>query len=68
MRLIDADTLINAVLQKYLKHERNNELLFTACEIKQDIADIICDAPIIELKNIAYEFIKEEGVRKNETD
>ena len=46
-RLIDADALIEKVIAKYLEHERKGELVFAAAEIKQDIVDLISDAPTI---------------------
>ena len=48
-RLIDADALIEKVIAKYLEHERKGELVFAAVEIKQDIVDLISDAPTIIL-------------------
>lgn len=46
-RLIDADVLIDAIIAKYIRHERNRELVFAAAEIKQDLADIINELPTI---------------------
>ena len=46
-RLIDADALIDKVVAKYLKFERKGKLVFAAAEIKQDICDLISDAPAI---------------------
>lgn len=46
-RMIDADALIEKVIAKYLVHERKGELVFAAAEIKQDIVDLISDAPTI---------------------
>lgn len=46
-RLIDADALIDKVITKYVEHERKGELVFAAAEIKQDICDLISDAPTI---------------------
>lgn len=46
-RLIDADALIDAIIAKYIRHERNGELVFAAAEIKQDLADIISELPTI---------------------
>ena len=46
-RLGDLDALIDKVIAKYLEHERNGELVFAAAEIKQDIVDLISDAPTI---------------------
>lgn len=46
-RLGDLDALIEKVIAKYLEHERKGELVFAAAEIKQDIIDLISDAPTI---------------------
>jgi len=46
-RLIDADALIDAIIAKYIRHERKKELVFAAVEIKQDMADIINELPTI---------------------
>lgn len=46
-RLTDADALIDKVIAKYLKFERKGKLVFAAAEIKQDICDLISDAPTI---------------------
>lgn len=45
--LIDADALIEKVIAKYLEHERKGEFVFAAAEIKQDIVDLISNAPTI---------------------
>ena len=46
-RLGDLDALTDKVIGKYIGHERKNELIFAAAEIKQDICDLIGDAPTI---------------------
>lgn len=46
-RLGDLDVLIDKVIAKYLDHERKGELVFAAAEIKQDIIDLISEAPTI---------------------
>lgn len=46
-RLGDLDALIEKVIAKYLEHERKGELVFAAAEIKQDIVDLISNAPTI---------------------
>lgn len=46
-RLINACALIDKLIAKYLEHERKGELVFAAAEIKQDIVDLISDAPTI---------------------
>lgn len=46
-RLGDLDALIEKVIVKYLEHERKGELVFAAAEVKQDIVDLISDAPTI---------------------
>ena len=42
-RLIDADALLDEFLKRYTERERNGNLVFAACEIKQDFADMISD-------------------------
>lgn len=46
-RLIDAEALIDAIIAKYIRHERNRELVFAVVEIKQDLVDIINELPTI---------------------
>ena len=41
MRLIDADALLDEFLKRYTEMERNRNLVFAACEIKQDFADMV---------------------------
>ena len=48
MRLIDADALLSEFLRRYTEREKNGKSVFAACEIKQDFADMITDAPTIE--------------------
>ena len=45
MRLIDADALLDEFLKRYTEMERNGNLVFAACEIKQDFADMISNVP-----------------------
>ena len=47
-RLIDADALLNEFLKRYTERERNRNLVFAACEIKQDFADMISDFPTVD--------------------
>lgn len=47
-RLIDADELLNEFLKRYTERERNRNLVFAACEIKQDFADMISDFPTVD--------------------
>lgn len=44
-RLIDADALLDEFLKRYTERERNGNLVFAACEIKQDFADMISNVP-----------------------
>lgn len=46
-RLIDAEALIDAIIAKYIRHERHRELVFAVVQIKQDMADIINELPTI---------------------
>ena len=48
MRLIDADALLNEFLRRYMERERNRNLVFAACEIKQDFADMVSDFPTVD--------------------
>ena len=47
-RLIDADALLNEFLKRYTEKERNRNLVFAACEIKQDFADMVSDFPTVD--------------------
>ena len=47
-RLIDADALLNEFLKRYTERERNRNLIFAACEIKQDFADMISDFSTVD--------------------
>lgn len=47
-RLIDADALLNEFLKRYTERERNRNLIFAACEIKQDFADMISDFTTVD--------------------
>ena len=47
-RLIDADSILDGFLKRYTEMERSRKLVFAACEIKQDFADIISDAPTVD--------------------
>ena len=46
--LIDADALLDEFLNRYTERERNGNLVFAACEIKQDFANMISNAPTID--------------------
>ena len=48
MRLIDADALLDEFLKRYTERERSRNLVFAACEIKQDFADMISDFPTVD--------------------
>ena len=47
-RLIDADALINEFLRRYTERERNRNLVFAACEIKQDFSDMISNVTTVD--------------------
>ena len=50
VKYVDRDKLISAICEKYCEHERNGELYFDACRIKQDLANLIVDFPSVMLK------------------
>ncbi len=47
-RLIDADALLNEFLRRYTERERNRNLVFASCEIKQDFADMVSDFSTVD--------------------
>ena len=57
-RLIDANSILDDFLGRYTEMERNGNIVFAACEIKQDFADMISNAatadavPVSELKKL----------------
>lgn len=64
MRLIDADALLNEFLKRYTERERNRNLVFAACEIKQDFADMISDFPTVD----AVEVVRCRECKQGEID
>ena len=48
MRLIDADALLDEFLNRYTEREREWNLVFSACEIKQDFANMISNVPTVD--------------------
>ena len=46
--LIDANSILDDFLERYTEMERNGNLVFAACEIKQDFADMISNAPTVD--------------------
>lgn len=61
-RLIDADALLDEFLNRYTEREMEGNLVFAACEIKQDFADMISDATtvdaveVVRCKDCKYRF------------
>lgn len=47
-RLIDANSLLDEFLKKYTEMERDGNLVFSACEIKQDFADMISNFQTVD--------------------
>ena len=48
MRLIDANSILDDFLKRYTEMEKDGNLVFAACEIKQDFADMIINVPTID--------------------
>ena len=63
-RLIDADELLNEFLKRYTERERNRNLVFAACEIKQDFADMISDLQTVD----AVEVVRCRECKQGEID
>ena len=51
-RLIDADALLDEFLNRYTEREMEGNLVFAACEIKQDFADMISNVPTVDAVEI----------------
>ena len=47
-RLIDANAILYDFLKRYTEMERDGNLVFAACEIKQDFADMISNAETVD--------------------
>ena len=47
-RLIDANSILDDFLKRYTEMERDGKLVFAACEIKQDFADMISNVPTVD--------------------
>lgn len=47
-RLIDANALLDEWLLRYTEDERKGKLVHASCEIKQRLADIVCEAPTMD--------------------
>ena len=47
-RLIDANSILDDFLKRYTEMERDGKLVFAACEIKQDFADMISNATTVD--------------------
>ena len=47
-RLIDANSILDDFLKRYTEIEKDEKLVFAACEIKQDFADMISNATTVD--------------------
>ena len=69
-RLIDANSILDDFLKRYTEMERDRKLVFAACEIKQDFADMISNAttvdavPVVRCKDCAVPHNKYTGCPK----
>ena len=48
MRLIDANSILDDFLKHYTEMESDRKLVFAACEIKQNFADMISNATTVD--------------------
>ena len=61
-RLIDANSILDDFLKRYTGMEKDGKLVFAACEIKQDFADMISNAttvdavPVVRCKDCIYSY------------
>lgn len=44
-KIIDGFALLDKILLYYTECERNGKLMHSSCEIKQKIADMVCEEP-----------------------
>ena len=69
-RLIDTNFILDEFLKRYTERERDGKLVFAACEIKQDFADMISNAttvdavPVVRCKDCAVPHNKYTGCPK----
>ena len=47
-RLIDANSILDDFLKRYTEMEKDGKIIFAACEIKQDFADMISNVPTVD--------------------
>ena len=62
--LIDANALLDEFLKQYTERERDGNLVFAACEIKQDFADMISNVPNVD----AVEVVRCRECKQGEID
>lgn len=51
-RLIDANSILDDFLKRYTEREKDRKLVFAACEIKQDFADMISNVPTVDAVSV----------------
>lgn len=47
-RLIDANSILDDFLKRYTEMEKDGKIIFAACEVKQDFADMISNVPTVD--------------------
>ena len=53
-RLIDANSILDDFLKRYTGMEKDGKLVFAACEIKQDFADMISNATTVDAAPVRH--------------
>ena len=53
-RLIDANSILDDFLKRYTGMEKDGKLVFAACEIKQDFADMISNATTVDVSPVRH--------------
>ena len=61
-RLIDGLAFLDKVLLHYTECERNGKLMHASCEIKQNIADMVVEAPTVDTVEAVHAKWEEVGV------
>ena len=61
-QMVYVDTVLDEFLKRYTERERNSELVFSACEIKQDFADMISEITTVDAIEVEHAHLVERIV------
>lgn len=61
-QMVYIDTVLDEFLKRYTERERNSKLVFAACEIKQDFADMMCEITTVDAVEVKHAHLVERIV------